>query len=189
MNPDLIVKTSRLNFALWLTLFVAISANANEGEKIKYRSPNGKFAMRLTEDGNELVEIKSGKTLVELEEVGPGWAKDSKLVWSADSKYVAHFSADRHGGSTTIYRQSGDTFEAAQLPEFSECEKRNVGKEFEASTEPKRWLNANTLVLLTREAWSNQDDPDQTTECERVITITFDTDGKASIKTVKTTKK
>jgi hypothetical protein len=189
MQPNSIMKISRRNFLLCVALFVAISASANGGEKMQYRSPNGKFAMRLTEDGSELVEIKSGKTLIQLEEAGAGWAKDSKLVWSPDSKYVAHFSEDRRGGSTTIYRQSGDNFEAVQLPEFPQCEKTNVGKEFEASTEPKRWLNENTLTLLAREAWSNEDDANQTTECEQLITIAFDTSGKASIKTVKTTKK
>jgi len=160
------------------------------GDPIKYRSPNGKFAMRLAGDISEIVDVKSGKTVLELEEVSGFWAKDSKLLWSPDSKYFAHFSADRRGGSTTVYRQKGDAgFDQVALPEFPDCEKKNVGKEFEASLAPRRWLNATTLVLLEREAWSNEDDPDKTSECERTITISFDAGGKASIKNIKKGKK
>jgi hypothetical protein len=160
------------------------------GDAIKYRSPDGKFGMRLAGDISEIVDIKSGNTALELEEVSGSWAKDSKLLWSPDSKYFAHFSADRRGGSTTIYRQREDAgFDKLALPEFPDCEKKNVGKEFEASLEPRRWLNATTLVVLAREEWSNEDNPDKTSECERTITISFDASGKASIKNIKKGKK
>ena len=141
-------------------------------------------------DISELIDVKSGKAVIDLQEASESWAKDSKLLWSPDSKYFAHFSADRRGGSTTIYRQKGDAeFEQISIPEFPDCEKANVGKEFETTLQPKRWLNATTLVLLDREAWSHQDDPDKTSQCERTITISFDADGKASIKSVKRNKK
>src|SRR4030095_4624950 len=163
---------------------------ADADEQIKSRSPNGKFAMRLAGDVSEIVDLKSKKTILELEEVSGSWAKDSKLLWSSDSKCFAHFSADRRGGSTTIYRQKGDAeFEQVSIPEFPDCEKTNVGKEFETSVEPKRWSNATTLVLVAREAWSDEDDPDKTSECERTITISFDASGKASIKNIKKGKK
>lgn len=146
--------------------------------------------MRSGGDSSEIVDVQSGKTVLELEEVSGAWAKDSKLLWSPDSKYFAHFSADRRGGSTTIYRQEGDAgFEQVALPEFPNCEKTNVGKEFESSLEPKRWLNATTLVVVAREAWSHEDDPDKTSECERTITISLDASGKASIKNIKKGKK
>jgi len=74
--------------------------------------------MRLAGDVSEIVDIKSGKPVLELEEVSGFWAKDSKLLWSPDSKYFAHFSADRRGGSTTIYRQKRDAgFDKVALPE------------------------------------------------------------------------
>jgi hypothetical protein len=173
--------------ALHLIIF---ACTALAGDQTQYRSPDGKFAMRLAGDISEIVDVKSGKTVLELEEVSGFWAKDSKLLWSPDSKFFAHFSADRRGGSTTIYRQKGDAdFEQVSLPEVPDCEKTNVGKEFEASLEPKRWLNATTLVLLDREAWSHEDDPDKTSECTRTITISFDASGKASIKNIKKGKK
>jgi hypothetical protein len=171
---------------VWLCMCTSVSA----GDEIKFRSPNGKFAMRLAGDISEIIDLKAGKTVLELEEVSGSWAKDSKLLWSPDSKYFAHFSADRRGGSTTIYRQKGDTeFEQVPLPEFPDCEKTNVGKEFETSLEPRRWLNATTLLVLAREAWSNEDDPNQTGECERTITISFDANGNASIQNIKKAKK
>ena len=160
---------------VWLCMCTSVSA----GDEIKFRSPNGKFAMRLAGDISEIIDLKAGKTVLELEEVSVSWAKDSKLLWSPDSKYFAHFSADRRGGSTTIYRQKGDT----------DCEKTNVGKEFETGLEPRRWLNATTLLVLAREAWSNEDDPNQTGECERTITISFDANGNASIQNIKKGKK
>src|SRR4029453_3129656 len=108
---------------VWLCMCTSVSA----GDEIKFRSPNGKFAMRLAGDISEIIDLKAGKTVLELEEVSGSWAKGSKLLWSPDSKYFAHFSADRRGGSTTIYRQKGDTeFEQVPLPEFPDCEKTNV---------------------------------------------------------------
>ena len=184
-------KQSKKNTYLFCILyFGAFVCVALAGDAIKYRSPDGKFAMRLAGDVSEIVDVKSGKTVLELEEVSGSWAKDSKLLWSPDSKYFAHFSADRRGGSTTVYRRKGDAgFDQVALPDFPDCEKTNVGKQFEASLEPRRWLNATTLVLLDREAWSNEDDPDKTSECERTITISFDAGGKASIKNTKKGKK
>jgi hypothetical protein len=169
-------------------MWLCSSISARADEQLKSRSPNGKFAMR-SGDISELIDVKSGKAVIDLQEVSESWAKDSKLLWSPDSKYFAHFSADRRGGSTTIYRQKGDAeFEQISMPEFPDCEKANVGKEFETTLEPKRWLNATTLVLLDREAWSHQDDADKTSQCERTITISFDADGKASIKSIKKVK-
>ncbi len=183
-------KQSKNNTYLFcIFYFGAFLSVALAEDLIKYRSPDGKFGMRLG-DISGIVDIKSGKTVLELEEVSGFWAKDSKLLWSPDSKYFAHFSADRRGGSTTVYRRKGDAgFDQVALPDFPDCEKTNVGKQFEASLEPRRWLNATTLVLLAREAWSHDDDPDKTSECERTITISFDAGGKASIKNIKKGKK
>ncbi len=183
-------KQSKNNTYLFCILyFGAFLSVALAEDLIKYRSPDGKFGMRLG-DISGIVDIKSGKTVLELEEVSGFWAKDSKLLWSPDSKYFAHFSADRRGGSTTVYRRKGDAgFDQVALPDFPDCEKTNVGKQFEASLEPRRWSNATTLVLLAREAWSHDDDPDKTSECERTITISFDASDNASIKNIKKGKK
>src|SRR5947208_4790590 len=176
-------KQSKKNTYLFCILyFGAFICVALAGDLIKYSSPDGKFAMRLAGDISEVVDVKSGKTVLELEEVSAFWAKDSKLLWSPDSKYFAHFSADRRGGSTTVYRRKGDAgFDQVALPDFPDCEKTNVGKQFEASLEPRRWSNATTLVLLAREAWSHDYYPDKTNDGERSITISFDASSKTSI--------
>jgi len=111
-------KQSKKNTYLFCILyFGAFICVALAGDLIKYRSPNGKFGMRLAGDISEIVDIKSGNTALELEEVSGSWAKDSKLLWSPDSKYFAHFSADRRGGSTTVYRQEGEAaFDQVALP-------------------------------------------------------------------------
>src|SRR4029077_9559078 len=130
--------------AMWLCSL----ATARADDQLKSRSPNGKFAMRSGDIG-EVIDVKSGKAVIDLEEVSGFWAKDSKLLWSPDSKYFAHFSVDRRGGSTTVYRQNRDAgFDKVALSESPDCEKTNVGKVFEASLEPRRWLNATTLVVL-----------------------------------------
>src|SRR5437899_6435807 len=71
-------KQSKKNAYLFCILyFGAFVCVALAGDAIKYRSPDGKFAMRLAGDVSEIVDIKSGKTVLELEEVSGFWAKDS----------------------------------------------------------------------------------------------------------------
>jgi hypothetical protein len=170
-------------FALYFGAFVCL---ALAGELIKSRSPNGKFAMLLKDESTtQLIEVKSRKVWMELEEVGRPWAKDSKLVWSPDSKYFAHFVASRRGGTTEVYRQNGMSFEELKLPEFPQCKsKTNVGKQFGAGVEPKRWVNSNTLMLFATEEWEDADDPNRTHKCEQTVRIAFDPEGKASIQSV-----
>ena len=74
-------KQSKKNTYLFCILyFGAFICVALAGDLVKYSSPNVKFAMRLG-DISEIVDIKSGKTVLELEEVSGLWAKDSKLLW------------------------------------------------------------------------------------------------------------
>src|SRR2546422_5262448 len=65
-------KQSKKNTYLFCILyFGAFICVALAGDAIKYRSPDGKFAMRLG-DISGIVDIKSGKTVLELELAGPG---------------------------------------------------------------------------------------------------------------------
>jgi len=70
-----------------------------------------------------------------------------------------------------------------KLPELPSCGARNIRKIYEASQVAERWLNANTLLVVTRGAWATEDDKDG--ECEKVVTLKFDSNGKASIQNVK----
>ena len=101
---------------------------------------------------------------------------------------VRVFEDNRRGGSTTVYQCSGQAFEAASLPETSDCKnKKNVGKEFGGGVEPKQWINATTLGLLATQEWDDADDPEKTHECKQTIRIVFDSAGKVSAKLLKET--
>jgi hypothetical protein len=180
-------------FALFFTASICV---ALAGDPIKYRSPDGKFAMLLSETDDEagvtikLVEVASGKVVIDLADTGHPYSENAKLLWSTNSKEFAFFEDDRRGGSTTVYRRSGDTFEDVSLPETPDCKnKQNVGKEFAVGVKPQRWINSNTLVLLASNEWSDSADPDKTHECKQTIQIVFDSAGKASAKLIKETHK
>jgi hypothetical protein len=74
-------KRTYLFCILYFGTFVSVALT---GDLVKYRSPDGKFGMRPG-DVSEIVDVKSRKTVLELEEVSGSWAKDSKLLWSPDS--------------------------------------------------------------------------------------------------------
>jgi hypothetical protein len=175
--------------------FGAFTCVALAGDLIKYRSPDGKFALLLVETDDEavsikLVEVASRKVVLDLADSGHPYSEHSKLLWSPDSKRFAFFEDNRRGGSTSVYRRSGDAFEEVNLPEISDCKnKKNVGKEFAVGTEPKRWLNSTTLLLLGTQEWSDSEEPDETHQCKQTIRIVFDSAGKASAKLVKETHK
>ena len=69
-------------------------------EEIKYPSPDGRFALRITQPKDdeyhttvELIEKDSGKVMVTLHSASDTElfdASESVLVWSADSKSVAY---------------------------------------------------------------------------------------------------
>ena len=130
-------------------------------------------------------EKDTHKELVSLNSLGSPYAKHSSLLWSPDSKRVAYTEDSRRGGYTTVYQQKGEGFEEVQLPELPDCEAKHVQKVYEASLSAERWLNASTLVLLTRGGWTTEDGGDG--ECEKSVTITFDAKGKASIQKVRST--
>src|SRR5438552_1197010 len=83
-------------FACWTTYACALLA----GEEIKNLSPDGRFALRITQPKDdeyhpmvELIEKDSGKVMVTLHNGSDSDlfdASESVLVWSADSKSVAY---------------------------------------------------------------------------------------------------
>ena len=170
-----------------LAAILGLSITTQAGEIIKDRSPDGQFALQLSADQDQfglgLVNLGTHKELVSLASVGSPYAKNSHLTWSPDSKRVAYTEDSRRGGDTTVYQQKGDGFEEVKLPELPDCEAKHVQKVYEASVSADRWLNASTLVLVTRGGWTNEDGQDG--ECEKSVTITFDAGGKPSIQKVR----
>src|SRR4029453_9144121 len=101
-------------------------AAAEEKEIIKDKSPDGKFALRLThgEEGWEtaIVELPNKKKIVDLEVIATSgdherlawvrhvdtfriedYAKDARLLWSNDSQRVAYFNEDRDEHTASVY--------------------------------------------------------------------------------------
>src|SRR5437773_6252235 len=90
------IKSSLLIVFSWITYVSASQA----AEEIKFPSPDGRFALRITQPKDdeyhptvELIEKDSGKVMVTLHSASDTElfdASESVLVWSADSKRVAY---------------------------------------------------------------------------------------------------
>ena len=95
-------------------------------------------------------------------DVYSNYVEDMRLVWSKNSKRVAHFEPDRRGGTTYIYFRDGSKFEEVEFPseEVPEChgdltaeEKKEFVKTTEPTQSPKQWLKSGTLVVVIDESW------------------------------------
>jgi hypothetical protein len=161
---------------------------------IRDRSPDGKFALRITKDdmgGSAAIIDLKGKGEVATLEVYQNYTEQARLVWSKDSQRVAYFEPDRRGGSTTIYFRNGDKFEDVDLPELPECrieaaEGDTHVKTVETTIAPQKWLSSGALVLrLHSGELMESGDSQREKSCTQIVTIAFDSSHKASVETVK----
>jgi hypothetical protein len=154
---------------------------------IRDKSPDGKFALRIRKgEGWEAasIEVRTKKTVVDLETYG-SYTKEARLVWSKDSKRVAHFGPDRRGGTTTVYFRNGSDFKEIPLPQIPDCDApaKQDGDEYlktiEYSAEPERWLKSGALLLAVHEEWTRNggDFP----EGSETVTIAFNAEHKVLI--------
>jgi hypothetical protein len=161
---------------------------------IKDESPDGKFALRIRkgEEGWEaaIIDLRTKKASVDLDVYG-NFVEDMRLLWSKDSKRVAHFEPDRRGGTTHIYFRNGSKFEEVQFPsaELPEChgnltadEEKKILKATELTESPKAWLKSGALVIAVDESWMTEDGGGHS--CSQTVTITFDAHNKAFVQTV-----
>src|SRR5439155_24259098 len=95
---------------------------------IKDPSPDGKFAMLLTqpEEGGvkiQLIEVSSRKVVLDLGEIGHfgPHAEDWKILWAPDSKHFAFYEPNRRGGDTTVYFRNESGFGPVSLPQLPSC--------------------------------------------------------------------
>lgn len=169
-------------------------ASAAEKEIIKDKSPDGKFALRIWkgEEGWEaaIVDVRTKKSVVDLDVYG-NYVEDMRLVWSKDSKRVAHFEPDRRGGTTHIYFRDGSKFEEVPFPsgEVPEChgnltaeEEKKFVKTIEGTESPKAWLKSGGLVIAVDESWITEDGGEHS--CSQTVTIAFDPNRKAFVQSV-----
>ena len=164
---------------------------------IKDKSPDGKFALRVTkaEPGGAavsdaaIIDLKSKEEVVGLE-IYQNYTEKAHLVWSKDSQRVAYFEPDRRGGSTTVYFRTGSKFEQVELPsfDFPECKHSAANKDatrvktVEATTSPQKWLSSGALVLKAYSEDLMDKGPEKI--CTLLVTIAFDATHKASMQSV-----
>lgn len=129
---------------MFLTIaVVAFAANSpslsRADDQTKDRSPDGKFAMLLKEDTAEedrvkiqLIEVGSGKVVLDLAESGLPHAQDCKLLWAPDSQRVACYEAVHRGGETTVYFRNDSGFTESPVPELGGCATAAQKKELKA---------------------------------------------------------
>jgi hypothetical protein len=173
-------------------LILALPIAGFAGEKLKDRSPDGRFAMSL-QDGQDgevritLVETKSHKFLLELSDSGHPFSDASRILWSPDSKRFAFYEEDRKHNWTSVYIRKDSGFEMIDLPDLAECDHPGLAGFINSNLTPKNWAKPDTLVLTAHDEWTTEDD--KAHECDRTVTIVIDVSGKASIQSVHQDKK
>src|SRR4030088_574495 len=141
---------------------------AEEHSSIKFPSPDGRFALKISEDLKaDLIQKASGKIMVDLGKVYWRYLdhpEETVLVWSADSKWAAYGTRDDREGDTTVYFWSGSAFEEIRLPDDLPEPKikfRKAGgavKNYGGSVKPLRWLKSGELELSSKSMMLSRDD-------------------------------
>ena len=185
--------------------FVNVSA-----EEIKYLSPSGRFALRITQPANdeyhptvELIEKDSGKVMVTLHSGSDTDLFDPSecvLVWSADSKSVAYgfrstppgVKEVEHGALVCFWNGSG--FDKVFLPENLPTPKikfpKGKGAEvkpYGGGVRPLKWSKSGDLEMSSEDMVLSEDDDKSYTGVLQ-FTISFDPQHRASVKKVGKTK-
>jgi hypothetical protein len=147
-------------------------------EEIEYRSPDGRFALRISDDLKlDLIET-SGKILVDLGtlyvEPETSLREETILVWSADSKWAAYATRGPgyRSGSTVVYHWNGVAFEEVRLPANLPEPKFDTGKVKRKgyAIVPLRWLKPGELELSNELSGFGRDDGKKYT-AKIVITV------------------
>ena len=164
-------------------------------EEIKYPSPDGRFALRITngeglgEGKGELIEKATGKVIVGL---GVPW-RTQVLVWSPDSKRMAYANRGDKWGEVKVYFWNGTTFDEASLPEDlpspdiklpKDC---GAVKNYGGAAAPVKWLRSGDLELSSDLMMLTEVDG-RTYTGEVRFTLAFDAQHHASVKKVGKTK-
>jgi hypothetical protein len=192
----------RLILLILLSVRIAIALLLAE-EATNFRSPDGRFALsggsyetghRDNATGNWIIDSKekpaaivdqaSHKVLLQLESaLRP---EEDKVLWSADSKWLAFNHRGNKQTDLSVYFWNGESFELVKLPELPEPELKfkpykkaghPFGRELhfdEDTVTPLRWLKSGALVV-SRE-YGMTDNTAVSTSYSRfyIITIGFD---------------
>jgi hypothetical protein len=181
--------------ALLICSLVAAAFAEDEKPSIKFPSPDKRFALRITpmrageEEKVEIIEKASGKAILDLGMP----AKEQKLVWSADSKWVAYSKLWTKDSELSVYFWNGTAFENIDVPEDLPSADPDVPdsagavKNYGGATQPLRWLKPGELLLESQATMFGRDD-----DCSYVgtlrFTLSFDAQHHASIRNVGKTR-
>lgn len=174
-------------------LLIVSSLRADDKDIIQDKSPDGKFAMLLTEEEKagvkiRLIEVSSRKVLLDLADSGHPYSNHCKILWAPDSQHFAFYQAHHRGGDTTTYFRKESEFTESPLPELSGCataaEKKELKAEgvlkfIEGNTTPKEWLKSGALVVVNDQGWETNGG--NLRGCSQTVTIGFDAKHKASV--------
>jgi hypothetical protein len=181
-------------YAAFVGCVIYLSPSLAAEEEIKYPSPDGRFALRISQDLKiDLIET-SGRILVDLGKlyVEPETSLREKtiLVWSADSKWAAYGTRGPgyRSGDTTVYYWNGVAFEEVPLPANLPEPKIDTStvKLKGYAVEPLRWLKPGELELSSELMGVSRDEGTKYT-AKVVITVEL-TAPHASVKKVGKTK-
>ncbi len=201
-----------MKIPLRLCLLVALSAvtlttrgeSDDEDSTIKFPSPNGIFALRITTlpegdesegDRNlEVIEKASGKVVAHLGTAFDSAAERSVLVWSPDSKMFAAGTGSDKQHETIVYFWNGASFQVIDLPEnlptpdikFPKGADGAV-KNYGGGQTPIAWTKRGELKIASESVMMSRVN-DNTYTGTVVITISIDAQRHASIKHVSKTK-
>jgi len=182
-------------FALLLAWWVS-DGLAEDNFSIKFPSPDGRFALRVTNNLKvDLIDQASGNVVLELP---TPLREEDKVIWSADSKWLAfnhrgNETAELTGASgktteVTVYFWNGASFEKVKLPELPEPELQlksykkaghPFGRELHFDKDevtPLRWLKSGALVV-SRE-YGMTDNTGESVSYSRVYVTTIGFDAK-----------
>jgi hypothetical protein len=184
-------------FIILLAFCWAAVGVAENSSSIKFPSPDGRFALRISEDLKvDLIEKASGKVMVDLGEIYRRYEshpEETVLVWSADSKWAAYGTRGEREGDTTVYFWNGSVFEDIPLPddlpgpEIKFRKRSGAVKNYGGAVKPLRWLKSGELELSSDLMMLSRDDGATYTGVV-VITVGFDAQHHASVKKVGKTK-
>ena len=170
-------------------------------EQIRDASPDGKFAMLVTqpEEGGvtagdevppaplkiQLIEVNSRKVVLDVAEIshfGPD-AENYKVLWTPDSQRFAFYEPNRRGGETTVYFRNESGFTESPMPEVESCataaQEKELFKVVESDTTPKEWLKSGALVVVNVNSWTTNNG--RSRSCTQTVTIGFDAKHRASV--------
>jgi len=185
-------------FIILLMGCLAGAGLAEDPSVTQFRSPDGHFGLRLADLKVDLIEIASGKVMIDL---GTLWVnkddssdkEEPQLVWSDDSKWMAYGTRTSASGSTAVYFWDGSDFKKlalpAKLPE-PKIKPREGDSDVKLkgyAEEPLKWIHPGELEISNKLMGVGREVGFRYTG-SIVITVAFDPSGRASIKRATDTK-